>query len=334
MEQKPLQVNITNPHFRPNTLTDEKDIVFNFMLPGKPTAAMGDMICWLSAIKYAADNYNFVRGHLIVPNFFLGIAANVLHGYDNWEIHADSVPKKLQGGLPLKQQVLHPINATGAHLVDLGYMYFMNITTPVDGGLYPELNWEDTDVELPKKLRGEKYVVMTPVIGAITRMMPAETYNGIVDHVLSMGLTPVHLGRRTMQGRNLVVREDYDLSGIDLLDQTTLKEAAWIMKHALVTVGIDNGLLHLAAMTDASIVYGYTIAGPRQRRIRRRSGDTFEVFADKSEVPCLFCQEHVRFLVNHDFKNCLYKDEVPKCIEGIKKWQWVKAINMAIRDKL
>ncbi len=303
------------------------------MLPGHKTAAMGDMICWMAAIVHIAENYNFVNGHLIVPRYFFQVAANVLHKFPQWQIHADKIPERLQDGKPLKRQLEFPINATGAHLLDLGFIYFMQMTPPPDGAdIYPELDLSNE--VLPPKLRGKKFIVMTPVIGAVTRMMPVKTYNKIVDYIVNIGLTPVHLGKSEMLNRSLTINEGYDLTkGINLIDETTLKEAALIMKCAEMVVGIDNGLLHLAGMTDATILYGYTIAGPRQRQIKRRHGRTYELYGDKKTIPCLFCQEHVRFIIDHSFKTCLYQENEPQCVKALNAESFIATIAMAIRDK-
>ncbi len=326
-----VQVPINHADFRPGTLTDERDIVFSMMLPGKEVAAMGDMICWMSAIKYVADNYTFVKGHLIVPEFFKPLAENVLKNYEKWTVHADSIPKHLQNGLPLKQQALVPINATGAHLIDLGYIYFMHMNPPPQGaGLYPEIDL--SGARMPAELVGERYVVMTPVMGAITRLMEPETYNGICEHLVSRGITPVHMGHTEMKGRQLLLHPEYAVNaGVNLINRTSLVDAALVMKNAQLTLGIDNGLLHLAAMTDATILYGFTIAGPKQRRVRRRLGKTFEIYASKEAVPCLFCQESVRFFIGHDFKTCLYRDAVPMCIKRVDKKAWNGAIDNIVK---
>lgn len=309
------RVRILNPNFRPGTETEPKEVIFKFMLPGKTTAALGDMICWLPAIRYVAENYNFVMGHLVIPSFFTPIASSVLRQYPHWRIHENRIPDRLLDGVALKEQMLLPINATGAHLVDLGFIYFCHLSPPPEGeDFYPELDLSDVEIApLP-----DRYVVMTPIMEAATRTMPAATYNGICDYLISKGITPIHLGKTDMAQRDLKLNPEYDLSkGINLLDSTSLLEAARIMKESLMVIGIDNGLLHLAGMTDATILYGYTIAGPRQRQIRRRSGHLVEMYADKEKLPCLFCQEHTRFFLNHDFRNCIYKENTPQCVRDL-----------------
>jgi len=102
------------------------------MLPGEISAALGDMIAWLPAIKYVAENYDFVAGHLIVPAWFMEIATNVMRPYPHWRIHANHVPDRLANGFQLREQLQIP-NATGMHLVDLGFTLFCGINPPPKG---------------------------------------------------------------------------------------------------------------------------------------------------------------------------------------------------------
>jgi ADP-heptose:LPS heptosyltransferase len=339
---KTKRVAINNPNFRAGTQTDQKEFVFSFMMEGAKTAALGDMICWLPAIKYIAENYDYVLGHLEVPAYFEDVARNVMAQYPHWRVHS-VLPKRLRNGMPLKQAHRHPINATGMHLVDLGFIYYLGMMPPNESSrLYCELNLEDVEIWLDITLRGElekiedtgAYVVLTPGASALTRAMPPSVFNSVVLHLLSKGITPVFLGNREMSERVIGFDERYDLTkGLDLIGKTTLLEAAKIMRNAMFVMGIDNGLLHLAGMTDATILYGYTMTGPNQRRIPRRHGHLVELFGDKEKIPCLFCQEHVRFFVDHNFTNCIYQENVPACVQALNAESWIATIDQVIGEQ-
>ena len=329
---------IENQNFRDGTSTNLRDIVFKFMLPNRKSAALGDMICWLPAIKYIAENYNFVCGHLIVPGFFVEIAQNVLGKYSHWKIHADVIPDFLLDGYPLNEQVLHPVNATGMNLVDLGFIYFVHTAqVPVENKFYVELDLgfvEPKPEILFHNLAAKKYAVMTPLAEAHTRTMLPSVFNAIQDHLISIGITPVYIGKEEMKGRHLGLDPRLDLTkGINLLNKTTLLEAAKIMRDSQMVIGIDNGLLHLAATTDATILYGYTIAGPAQRRPYRRHGHLYELYADKEKLKCLFCQETTKFINGHNFEDCLYKENEPQCITALNSESWIATIDLALKEK-
>lgn len=328
-----MNVTITNPNFRPGSTTDMKEFVFSMMMPKEKTAALGDMISWLPAIKYVAEAYNYVKGHLLVPDYFAEIARNVMSEYPHWRVHT-KLPDRLAKGALLKQPLQHPINATGMHLTDLGFLYFVGIVPPPEGSrAYPLLNLEDVE------LRGEfesigAFAVLTPVATTSTRAMLPSQFNAVTKHLLSKEITPVFLGNYAMKDRQFLPFNDaYDLSvGVNLIGKTSLLEAAKIMEASRLVLGIDNGLLHLAAMTDVTILYGYTMAGPEQRRIERTHGHTIEVYGDKEKLPCLFCQERVRFFVDHHFTNCLYKEREPMCVKMLTPETWCASIDMALAE--
>lgn len=110
-------------------------------------------------------------------------------------------------------------------------------------------------------------------------------------------------------------------------------EAAKVISLSDMTLGIDNGLLHLAGMTDATIIYGYTMTGPNQRRIYRKHGHVMELYPDKKDLRCFGCQEHIRFFADHSFVNCIYKEEIPMCTKILTKESWIAAIDMILAER-
>lgn len=324
-ENEPL-ITISGPPFREGTTTHERDQLFKF-----ENGAMGDYINWMASIKWVAEKYTFLRGHLICPGWFVPIAANVLKGFDKWKVYHE-IPDKFKEGYPIKQAPIHPVNATMVHLLDLGFLYYAGINPPpLEGAFYPTLDLEET--RTPAKLRDKKYIVMTPGATAASRTMPAETFNRIKAYILCLGYTPVFVGVTSMNKKKRKVSIDpgYDFShGIDLIDQTTPLQAAKVMANAEMVVGLDNGLLHLAAMTDVPIVFGYTIAGPVHRRPLRKQGVLVELYSTEEELPCTFCQERVRFFYDHDFENCIYKDF--QCIKNLDAKAFNHAIDVALKQ--
>lgn len=327
-----MEVEIQNENFRPGTHTEIKDVIFKFTLPGWEHAALGDSIAWLPAIIHVAKNYNYVRGHLIVPEWFMVIAMNVLKEYPHWKVYS-KIPDSLMDGVHVFEMKKELPNATVMPLVDLGFIRFGGFyPVPKGAEVYPLLDLERTKLH---KSVPELYAVLTPGSSAVTRKMPATTYNGISEYLLSKGITPVHLGTESMNGgkRAIDIDSDYDRTlGIDLVGKTSIIEAAKIMEDAAMVIGIDNGLLHLAAMTDTTILYGFTMVGPNHRRITRKYGQTFELYGDKEKLPCLFCQENVRFFFGHNFEECIYKLNVPDCVKMLNLESWTKTIDLAMGE--
>lgn len=327
------EVVITNPNFRPNTTTQIRPVIFKFTLKDNYHCALGDAICWLPAIEYVAENFNYVQGNLIIPEWLHEIAKNILSKYPHWRVY-DKVPSHLSQGIQLREQIMDPVNATMMHLVDLGFLYFAGQQpTPEEYNRYPLLDLENVPIPGPKL--PDNYAVVIPGAQAANRKFLPHQLNGISDHLISKGITPVYLGTQTMNHgtRKIDIDDRYDLSkGVNLIGQTYLLDAAKIMEKARMVIGIDNGLLHLAGMTDATILYGYTIAGPKHRQIRRRYGHTVELYGSKEKLPCLFCQENMRFFLGHHFTECMYKEYEPSCVKELNLQSWIATIDQVLNE--
>lgn len=331
---KPGSVQVTNPNFRPNTFTPMKEVVFSMFMEGEDHAALGDMICWMSAIRFIADQYNYVKGHLIVPRFFDEVARNVLSEFPHWRIHS-SIPERLQDGFPLRRPSINPVNATAMHLVDLGFIYFAGMMPPTDEArFYPSLDLDEVELKA-RVAQHPKWAVMTPGATALTRMMQPSAFNAITEALLKKGVMPIFLGTKEVDNgkRKVGINERYDLTkGENLIGQTSLLEAAKIMEKAEMVIGVDNGLLHLAGMTDVPIIFGYTIAGPNQRRVFRKFGHTMEMYGDKEKIPCLFCQESHRFIEDQHFTRCIYQEYEPQCVRALNAESWVAAVEQVLGE--
>lgn len=276
---------------------------------------MGDYICWSAALLFVADTCPFVEGRLFAPAFFIEFVRHAFRPFPKWKVflaekihdHYEDNSLILGPGINGHQQLL---NAVGTHLLDLGFAYFANMSPPPPGYYhYPEFSF--TVSTLPKKLIPKKYVVLTPGGTTDTRRVPGKAWNPIIEDILRRGLTPVFLGKSNMtkeHGAIFPEGTDYD-KGIDLRDQTTTLEAAAIMQHAAATLGLDNGLLHLAACVPSDIIFGYNIAAPSQRRpVRRISGRIIDLTLSREELACIHCQTRMKQQNLINFKNCFYGD--------------------------
>lgn len=317
-----MDILINNPHFRKGTSTKKRDYLFQL------DGALGDMICWMAAIIWVAKNYNYLNGHVVVPYWFVPLAKRMI-GFSDWTVWPE-IPVQFSSGFEIRRNVDYPINATTGHLIDLGFMYYAGMyPPPEDGRFYPEIkNLQDVkSFDLP-----EKYMVFTPGATADNRKLSPGAFNMMTAHAIKCGYTPVYLGKKLMAGsRYIGLDSGYDLSnGVDLLDKTTLSEAVKILSSARLVVGLDNGLLHLAACTDVPILFAYTIAGPKQRRPLRKYGHVFELYPDETALSCVFCQENVRFFQDHNFKTCIYKEKTPACVKMLNGESFCGTIDMAL----
>lgn len=305
-----MNVDLNPVHYRANTQTVVKPV--NFVLNA---GGIGDYICALTALEWVARTQFHVKPTIYSPKFFLEIAQNAFLKHPNVEIK-DKIYFDI--ATDLKDPTYCPqyectINGTGTHLVDMGFINYCNLSGVPEGesGNYLRLNLDNVEIHrfnLPKK-----FMVLTPCSTEKARTMNHQLFNDIQDYAISQGITPVYIGREDFApGRTAKMEKGYDLSrGINLVNKTTLLEAAKIMDQAVSVMGVDNGMLHLAAMTKAPLVFGYTIVSPKFRQpIRPDNTITVNIVPDKKALPCLFCMENMRYFFNHNFKECIYKDEM------------------------
>ncbi len=215
-------------------------------------------------------------------------------------------PMLARNGVPMPRQYFQ---CMGAHPFDVGTSMYMSSLLP-DAKL-PVLDYPAN--QLPpniKRLNG-KYIVFTCGGTTPIRTMTGEHLNPLIDYALELGLTPVFLGKRDLLNTGKVSTQFADdtnySAGIDLREKTSLKTAACIMQHAGATVGIDGGLLHLAAvMKDSRLVFGYNITSIEHRVPRRNHGKTINVTLTNEELPCIGCQSKWKLVPNCSFDECNY----------------------------
>lgn len=307
--------------FRPGTTSNRTRVRF---VGGN--GGMGDMICYLPCLDWIQRTQHQLIPEFICHEFFKPIAERALKGFKVFSFN--EIDKKEE--VPTKFAISENINACGFNMVDLAFSHYANLQHPPEGeGLYPQLDVSDiTYSKLPKK-----YAVMTPGATTDSRSMPVPVFNEIKNHILSLGLTPVFLGKTVIEANHIARFLDYDFTGgVDLRDRTNLLEALKIINGSRFIVGLDNGLLHLAAMGTAPIVFGYNIASPEHRQPRRKDGIIINV-TPPPQLNCRFCQSKMRFLMNaHEFKNCLYGDL--KCLELMPGSLYIKAIDAVMEHSI
>lgn len=276
-------------------------IQFVFRLGG-----IGDFIYWTMAIKWAIENHPWIQGKIIVPEVLLPLMKVWFKEYEP----RFSVRTQVIKGLPMITPKPGNPNACGFHLLDMGFMYFCNQGVPSGWRRMPEINGDEVDISryrLP-----EKYVVLTTGATARNREMRHDAVNEVARWVLDQGMTPVFLGKRVIDVSNNHTCKfsgliDYKL-GMDLREKTSTLEAACIMAHAKAVVGLDNGLLHLAACSMVPIVFAVTIAEVKYREPYRREGARTAMITPPESVECQGCMSKFRYLKDDDDARKCYFD--------------------------
>jgi ADP-heptose:LPS heptosyltransferase len=283
---------------------------------------IGDYIHYTKAIQYAIETTPYIHGYIGTPTYFADLARLWLgHFRDRFRIKVTddfSKEKFLQGVPCLVPDRKQFANATGFHPTHLGFIYYTQRNEVPEGwGVLPPIRGDERD--LTRFALPERYAVITPNATDDTRRLEAGAIREICDHLLSVGTTPVFLGKYAVTATHLgVPPENLDTTGVlDLREQTDLVEAACIMARAQFVLGLDNGLLHLASCSDVPIIWIFTTVRPALRIGERPAGSRNIIITPPKELACRFCNSNMRYIMGHDFKNCLYKDNAcTKLIRG------------------
>lgn len=293
--------------FRPKTKT-----VNLILLDG----GLGDHVAALPAVDHAIKAYPWVKFLVWVPDYLLNLARHLVPNASvksftqmrgSYEPTKPTKTTKWDGHTsPMKM-----------HGVDYAFLKLLDEVPPSRAYLQIrpneiEKDW-DIDVLLP-----EKYVVLTTGFTAEVREWPADEVNKTAQYVISKGYTPVFLGQRNVQtGTAAVIKGDFKseidyTAGVDFIDKTSLIEAAAIMSGAGAVIGVDNGLLHVAGCTQVPIVAGFTTVNPELRTPARNGifGWKFYTVEPDKDLKCRFCQAKTNFLYGHDYKKCMYSDNL------------------------
>lgn len=307
------------------------------------SGGVGDYINWWSAMEYVRAEEPHVDGRIYTSELFRHAAEWLAKDWPRWKV----LPaEKFNATYERGSQVAFPkpgtqlINACGGHLMDIGFAYFCCLM-PNTTAILPYKFLRSIDYQGPWKwpeLDPESdYAVFTPCATSGVREMPAHGFDAIVEHTIKSGVVPVFLGKRELSSKYVSKINGYNMSsGIDLRERTNLLEATQVMKKAKFVIGLDNGLLHMAGTTNVPVIFGMNVTTLEHRNLRRKNGLTINLTIDDKRLPCIGCQSKLRFIQNHDFRNCFYKDyedRNKKCLDLMFEKgsvEWKKAIDYAL----
>lgn len=275
---------------------------------------VGDHIAAFPAVR-AALKQN-IDPTLWVPNFFHEFAVRMFTGLKVMAFRDIELRDKMAAAVQTISSTHSPMRM---HLVD--YAASMIVDKQLDPEEKNYLKYPVGSLDTSKYNLPERFVVLTPGHTAPVREWSPEIVNSVAAYLIDKDITPVFLGSDqtlsvvscgsqsvTYKG-NFNKKIDYSV-GINLINKTSLSEAAEIMAKSLAVVGLDNGLLHLAGCTDAPIVGGFTTVDPKYRMPYRNDilGWNFYPVVPPESLGCRFCQSNWSFVYEHDFKLCYYKE--------------------------
>lgn len=280
---------------------------------------MGDSIARLPVIKYLLEEVPHIKSIRLFAQDYLEPLVAHCFPTDRVKFIGFSKKKEELAARPSKAAKMTDViqhTTMRTHLTQHAFNTIID-QTELPPNVY---NYVQLD---PKKLPPSsvhvlgRYVVISTGFTAKVREWPAKEINKVTSWLVDRGITPVFLGktesvfRADAAATKAGFSDEIDFSvGVNLIDKTNLMETASIIYHANAIVGVDNGLLHLAGMTNIPIIAGYTSVDPVHRLPIRWNKMGWNCKVIEPSISCKFCQTQANFLYDFDFRNCYYGDYV------------------------
>jgi hypothetical protein len=311
------------PPFRIGTELEKKE--YNFLLD---RGGLGDLIARLPAIKYILQTQPHIFINLWVHKYGVDLCKTLLP-YSNIKIDSiDEANNNFNENLLGRSPDRGHISNLSIHMTNHAFMTLAH--REVEDKYKNYLKLEPIDIShfnIP-----EKSIILTTGYTSNSRAWKSKSVNETVDYIISKGYTPIFLGKSFTHaykndGISGIFEADYNKDGtINLIDKTNLFECYSIMNKAGIVLGLDNGLLHLAALSEETkIIYGFTTVLPEHRLPYRKNQMGYNcllVMPTEEELRCFGCQSKMTFAsTNFDFRNCFYQDY--KCLDLMSSDRWI-----------
>lgn len=268
---------------------------------------LGDCIARAPATKTLLESYPDVQFRFYVQPIGLELYNHWFSGYKNVDFIKDlkEAVNETEPG-HVKSFDSTKTLGLGMHLVDHGYLAILErMPLPTDDKNYLSLE----KIELPSP---KNFVVLTPNYTAGNRTLADDQWEPLIDGILARGLE-VHLCGSKLGLDPLKDKSELLLKVTDMRNKhPSIVECAGYLANAKAVLGVDNGLIHVAACTEVPIVVAYTSQLPEYRIPIRKKG-VIEVIAATSG--CNGCEVKLRFIENFNFKYCYTK--TLECVKTI-----------------
>lgn len=296
-----------------NSEPKEINVLFN-------DGGLGDNIARIPVLNYLLQTYPNLTIHAFFHDYFIPVAQNYTKTWDKSRLFLykwSEAEKYYNEKLVTKSFKHAAFHNLSMHMTEHAYTVVCN-TLPEEKHWYNYPKLDLAGISLQKFGLPKEYVVVTTAFTAPVREFLPEHVNKIVAYLKSQGKEIVFLGqKKTTTGTSHTIvgnlSDDVDFSqGLDLIDKTTLLEAAKVLSEAQLVVGLDNGLVHLAACSDVPVVCGFTTVKPEHRAPYRNDVKSwnFHSVVPPQSLECRFCQSTGIFDVKQDFRFCKFKDNL------------------------
>jgi ADP-heptose:LPS heptosyltransferase len=184
-----------------------------------------------------------------------------------------------------------------------------------------------TDINIKHLKLPEKYAVLSPTYTLLPKAWQPKEFNKLCKYLNNKGITPVFVGDSKLKHCNNIDKEiDFSL-GMDIRDKTTIQQLVKVCDGSEMVIGLDTGLIHIAALSKAPIYVGYTFASPERSKPRRFMRKIYEIPID---LDCKYCSSDWNFSYDYDFSKCLYKDF--KCTKLMTAEKFIEVIERTYNE--
>lgn len=281
---------------------------------------LGDHIAWTVAIRALVKEAPYVSLTVVTRDFSHELIKELLSGLPiTFEKQSDvdieqlnervMIGYKNQGHSSLRTSLV-------AHAFRCVLDRSPNLGEDTTYKQIPQQVLDQHKVDIPGSDKGD-YVAFAIPSTTRSRQLNPEVVNELVQYVRNewnlgvvfLGASHQRLSKDKYDLNNIPREIDLD-QGLNLIDQTTPLQAASVIASAQMIIGMDSGLMHLAACVDTPAVVGFSIVEPYLRR--PAVACWFPVVPNKD---CRYCQETLHYVADNDVRYCYYKDY--KCLDSL-----------------
>lgn len=303
--------------FRSNTKKPER-IDFNIAIN---QGGLGDLIASLPILKFIIDNYSKNhKFHFWVPDYSKEL---VKYCFPNEKIYKLSEKEKFNDRLPTFYTAVEVPTFLRQHLTDYASLLLCDTLLKPEEKNYikPDVSNHNLSPEVQELVRDvdlNKVIFITSMYTSEVRTFRASAINKIVKYIIKKGFIPIFIGKENtthFEKQSNFIKgktEDVDFTkGINLINKTTILDLLYLFNRGKMILGLDNGLLHLACMTDIFVIGGFTTVLPEHRLPYRHNilGWNYASVTPHVSLECRFCQSNWPYEVKQDFTKCFYLEE-------------------------
>lgn len=310
---------------------------------------LGDIIARLPAIRYVYEQWPHVHMYVFTYDYAHKLVEAALKPFNDrtytlpFSAQERWLERRWCRQMPTIDFFPDKITGVRLHLTEQG---FINICdkVPERGEKWNYLQADLTKIDISSYTIPERYGILCTEYTARVREWPAQEVENVAKWMIQNKITPILLGKSTNElgADKGTVETQSDVTALqgvlDLRDQTDLLQALKIIDGAQFVAGVDNGLLHLASMTDTPTIWGFTTVEPSQR-LPFRQGSQYHktlVIEPSESLACRFCQSKQHFVLVEgrpwDYKKCMYGDRL--CTTQMTAGKFISSIKIAIGHDL